>query len=80
MSEFIITSDQLERLIDGIEHDTGREISRVVERGAELPEVVRCRDCRFFATNIHGSYCKKSITRLSSPDGFCAWGERRADA
>lgn len=40
-------------------------------------EVVRCRDCKFFATNIHGSYCKKSITWLSSPDGYCAWGCRK---
>lgn len=42
-------------------------------------EVVRCRDCKHFATNIHGSYCKKSISTTSDPNGFCAWGERRAD-
>ena len=41
-----------------------------------LVEVVRCRDCKHFTTDIHGSYCKKSITTLSNPDGFCAWGER----
>lgn len=40
-------------------------------------EIVRCRDCKCFATNIHGSYCKKSITWLSEPNGFCAWGVRR---
>ena len=45
----------------------------------EREEVVRCRDCKHFATNIHGSYCKKSITTLSEPDGFCAWGVRKDD-
>lgn len=39
--------------------------------------IVRCRDCKHFVTNIHGSYCKKSISTTSDPDGFCAWGERR---
>ena len=42
-------------------------------------EIVRCRDCKHFATNIHGSYCMKSVTTLSKPDGFCKWGERRSE-
>lgn len=40
-------------------------------------EIVRCRDCKYYATNIHGSYCVKSITTINKPDGFCAWGERK---
>ena len=43
-------------------------------------EIVRCRDCKFFATNIHGSYCTKSITTLCDSNGFCAWAERKVDA
>lgn len=41
--------------------------------------IVRCRDCKHFAANIHGSYCKKSITTIGNPSGFCAWGERRGE-
>lgn len=43
-----------------------------------MGDLVRCRDCEHFVTNIHGSYCKKSISTTSDPNGFCAWG-RRAD-
>lgn len=48
-----------------------------VEPLCQREKIVRCRDCKQFANNIHGCYCKKSITILSDPSGFCAWGERR---
>lgn len=41
-------------------------------------EIVRCKDCKHFATNIHGSYCKKSISTTSDSNGYCAWGKRRS--
>ena len=56
----------------------GRNI--IISRQGKTPhwtEIVRCRDCKHYTTNIHGSYCKKSITTLSNPDGFCAWGVRK---
>ena len=48
--------------------------------GVRCERIVRCRDCEHFVTNIHGSYCKKSISTTSDPNGFCAWGERRENA
>lgn len=42
-----------------------------------MGDLVRCRDCKHFTTNLHGSYCKKSISTTSDSNGFCAWGERR---
>ena len=72
MSEFIISSEQLEQLIEGIEHDTRRKINKVIYNGIELPEIVRCRDCKRFHLNTNGLDCPKL-----DPDGFCAWGERR---
>ena len=64
-----------------IVHDDGSPIWNPldidVEGVVELPMIVRCRDCKQFVTNIHGSYCKKSITTLSESDGFCKWGERK---
>ncbi len=47
MSEFIISNEQLEGLIEGIEHDTRRKINRVVCEGIELPEIVRCFSCKY---------------------------------
>ena len=41
-------------------------------------EIVRCRDCRHYTDDemeyYHycGSWCEQV-----TPDGFCAWGERR---
>lgn len=89
MSEFIINSDQLERLIEGIEHKTDREINRVVCNGKELPSIVRCRDCKLAFEADHGLFdCRGPLAtlwdywnddfkeNLVEPDGFCAWGER----
>jgi len=79
MSEFIINSDQLERLIEGIEHKTGREINRVVCDGKELPSIVRCRDCKHRAgANVQAvvSDLCMWLDIIVKPDGFCAWGNR----
>lgn len=86
MSEYIITSEQLERLIAAIEHDTGREINRVVIDGERIPEIVRCRDCKWLdhrnlylcmLPDADGGYACWMV----EPDGFCAWGElTRGDA
>lgn len=79
MSEFIISSEQLERLIEGIEHNTGREITKVVCDGTELDEIVRCRDCKHYRAWMQGAKleCWANGEPFSvEPDGFCAWGER----
>lgn len=51
-------------------------------------EVVRCRDCKHYyeAENYHpsGNYVRRCCKYFDTyndevePDGFCAWGERRA--
>ena len=37
-------------------------------------EVVRCRDCKRW----HDDDCDWNPPDLEQPDGFCAWGERKA--
>lgn len=76
MSEFIISSEQLERLIEGIEHDTGRKINKVVCDGAELPEIVRCRDCIRYSLDDYGNTWCAYVASAVQPDDFCSWGER----
>ena len=47
--------------------------------------VVRCRDCERFSVDQSdheyrsGWWCKRWDTDMVKPDGFCAWGERRAE-
>lgn len=42
-------------------------------------EVVRCRDCVYFATDELGDYCTLFDFEdvKSMEDKYCAWGERR---
>ena len=46
--------------------------------------VVRCRDCKHAITSYRGGLprCAGPLVMeatLVSPDGFCAWGERRGE-
>lgn len=53
-------------------------------------EIVRCRDCKHFTTRgthvfddgkTNECYCEfiRAYRLQITPDGFCAWGERRDD-
>ena len=89
MTEFIISSEQLERIIEAVEHNTGREINRVVIDGVRAREIVRCRDCKYADWDITAWWCTRDkhnpfkIGELrgygerSQLGGFCAWGERK---
>ena len=82
MNEFIISSEQLERLIEAIEHNTGREINRMVIDGKRATEIVRCRDCihyKPYRTYHHGMmnrcYDEHGHTHKRDESDFCSWGE-----
>ena len=76
MSEFIIRvpDDALFVKIQGIE---GTKVAGYAMTG----EVVRCRDCTEFAFGDVAcatvDWCDYWGGFVESPDGFCAWGERR---
>ena len=43
-------------------------------------EIVRCRDCKHFRSlGDDYLFCNLASRELDGGDGFCAWGERRAD-
>lgn len=46
---------------------------------SEYEEIVRCRDCKYFATDKLGDYCTlfdfEDVKNME--DKYCAWGERR---
>jgi len=44
--------------------------------------IVRCRDCKRFSgyeLEPHFGYCERYDLQEVRGNGFCAWGERRAD-
>ena len=47
-------------------------------------EIVRCMDCRWCMAYSKAAYCDRFAHALPTPvellDGFCAWGERKAEA
>ena len=65
-----------ENRIERLEKANGR----LCEQINSMPEIVRCRDCKFGIDG--GKYCAEGCAdswdwRNVEPDGFCAWGERR---
>ena len=45
----------------------------------DLPEIVRCRDCRYCMSYWKCDYCDYFSKAISDPDGFCAWGEKTSE-
>lgn len=45
-------------------------------------EIVRCKDCKHFnkLSRKHEAYACRLTCMDVSPHGFCAWGERKAEA
>lgn len=99
MSEYIITKEQIEELnraLGGMKFATSwlscyaiwdtsniYPVMKSEHVAVDLPEIVRCRDCKF----CHKNYCEKRTSQTVcpseifwievEPDGFCKWGERR---
>lgn len=48
-------------------------------KSAVREEVVRCRECKFYLEEHKWCYHFEDSEFCPEPDGFCAWGERRAD-
>lgn len=42
-------------------------------------QVVRCKDCREYNTELYKHISCELLGRYVEPDGFCAWGERRSE-
>lgn len=76
MSEYIIE-------LDG-KHSIALTLALAEEmRGGDFirEEIVRCRDCKEFSfgntANKTVDWCDYWCDCVDSPDGFCAWGERK---
>ena len=82
MSEYIITDEQLETL-GGISDRIG-DIDFILALGRigrDMPEIVRCRECKFLIPENQECDCEQwrgyaGLRCTVEPDGFCAWGVR----
>lgn len=74
MSEYIVE-------LDG-KHSIVLKLAFVEEmRGGDFVrgEIVRCRDCEYYEEYTGCCTRRDYIAPMAAtPDGFCAWGERRA--
>ena len=68
MSEYIISMKA-----ETVEKD---ENSATVRITPNMQEVVRCRDCMHYE-DYNGCCHRRYQPMAVTPDGFCAWGERR---
>ena len=80
MNEYIITENQLKTAMEAcLKREIPLPITNVFISGDKLPEIVRCRDCKWFK---HNSFPRCDLRMQAvevEPDGFCAWGERRGE-
>lgn len=92
MSEYIITLEQIKELVENaaVEAVDGYKwgVVKQIWSYPILPEIVRCRDCKHFTPKgthkfengkVNADYCDyvRGWLLQITPDGFCAWGERR---
>ena len=72
MSEYIISKEQLQKLLDLIDPDP-LHVTKV-RIGADI---VRCRDCEFSSDDgLTVLWCAENCREVRR-DGFCAWAERK---
>ena len=43
---------------------------------ADVVEVVRCKDCRYWNNKVDLTYCEKKTWLGTDADDFCSFGER----
>ena len=49
----------------------------IIPFGSMREEIVRCRDCKHWATEAR--FTGMCVGKRFNPDGFCAWSERKKD-
>lgn len=54
--------------------DMENERYHVIPFGSMREEIVRCRDCEYWATEAR--FTGMCVGKQFNPDGFCKWGER----
>ena len=60
---------------------------KVIEAISEMPEIIRCKDCRFYEFkqgslpwNNSRRYCNRSISLSTQESDYCSFAELRGDS
>ena len=77
MSEYIITQEELECMFTRINNELNKGTRKLRIDFREIPEIVRCRDCKYYDDFLTSCEWWGAYERLAEPDGFCKWGVRR---
>lgn len=54
-------------------------ITEIGQMIADTPDIVKCKDCRYFKSHGNTGYCDKATALLGelNPDNYCSYGERK---
>ena len=59
---------------------------KVIEAISEMPEIIRCKDCRFYEFkqgslpwNNSRRYCNRSVSLGTQENDYCSYAELRCD-
>ena len=60
---------------------------KVIEAISEMPEIIRCKDCRFYEFkqgslpwNNSRRYCNRSVSLSTQENDYCSYAELRGDS
>lgn len=74
--KFIISSWDLDLLLDAIEREADRPIKEVRIYGRNLPRLVRCGECRWFDWEMPVCRYPAAARRVQASD-YCSFGKPR---
>lgn len=91
MAEYIEREEVMKTARDGYHSDFGRSMADLTSLrelledtpAADIVEVVRCKDCKYYGGITFGNICRRwsvihsGVKNCTKPDDFCSYGERK---
>lgn len=80
MSEYIMSTFGIVQDLADLHDDMSTPLYQAIMDvllSRQREEIVRCRDCREYNTELYKYISCELLGRYVEPDGFCAWGERK---
>ena len=80
MSRYIDADELLTRLPEDLPYKASVKSVLMQAPTADVGEVVRCENCKYFGRKISAEYhnCQRYVLPYCGENDFCSYGERRA--
>lgn len=84
-----MTTEQAIKILNGaikkpntIDGYLGQALTMAINALKNQPEIIRCKDCRYWARNTQfcGVFSSLNIAQRMPEDGFCSYGGLRGDS